>query len=464
MTGNSPTPKSYPPKGSTVNILTIDGGAMMGVIPARILAYLDGSANTQITGSGLASDIPAFVPGIASLANTTSGNTSTSPSISQLFSNFDLIVGTSTGGILTAGLAVPPINIPQYIPAVQSGYPLNAIQLLSFYFDGGTTIFPLSGSNPTWQNQDPLSATQPLFGNDGLCSVIAKIYGNPTWANEFYYDATIIAGKDIERTAHYQAINSSCSSYATLNQALTGIGITTYNGNIVNNSNTATNPWSASIDTTTPPGPIVLSNGTSDYTSKNLSVLQACLMTSAFPTLLPPVPYDLQFNPSSKTDSQSNTNFFLDGGIFAGNPALAAYLFALEMEYTINSFISIGCGTNEAAAANALTYSLTWDWGSGATATTLGNGWLYYNTPKPATSPLVDVVAGGAGQYINQMLRLIMPNSYFRLEPEIPTDEVAPAYSNNSNDWVNWVKQADTTVQTYSNWSEMIKLIQDIQR
>jgi patatin-like phospholipase/acyl hydrolase len=81
---------------STRHILSIDGGGIRGLIPAKVLSFIE-----QTTGS------PA-----AKL--------------------FDLIAGTSTGGILALGLAKPD----------EEGRPAyTAEQLISFYSDEGPKIF-----------------------------------------------------------------------------------------------------------------------------------------------------------------------------------------------------------------------------------------------------------------------------------------------------------------------------------
>lgn len=80
-------------------ILSIDGGGIRGVIPARILVEIESRAKKRSA---------------------------------ELF---DLMVGTSTGGILAAGLAVPGTNKkPKY----------SAEQLLDLYLDHGHTIFERS--------------------------------------------------------------------------------------------------------------------------------------------------------------------------------------------------------------------------------------------------------------------------------------------------------------------------------
>jgi len=81
------------------NILSIDGGGIRGVIPAALLTHIEAKTGKRIAEM------------------------------------FDMIVGTSTGGILAAGLAVEGAKgKPKY----------TAQELLDLYVDQGRTIFTRS--------------------------------------------------------------------------------------------------------------------------------------------------------------------------------------------------------------------------------------------------------------------------------------------------------------------------------
>lgn len=82
-----------------VRVLSIDGGGIRGVIPATVLIALE-----QLTGR-------------------------------QVYELFDVLVGTSTGGILAMALTCPQLN----------GRPRSAADIRSLYLDRGATIFPLGG-------------------------------------------------------------------------------------------------------------------------------------------------------------------------------------------------------------------------------------------------------------------------------------------------------------------------------
>lgn len=86
-----------------INVLSIDGGGVRGMIPALILKELEERSEKRI---------------------------------SELF---DMVVGTSTGGILSLGLTTPHPNWPQ-----QSRY--TALEMVRFYNELASEIFP----QPAW--------------------------------------------------------------------------------------------------------------------------------------------------------------------------------------------------------------------------------------------------------------------------------------------------------------------------
>jgi hypothetical protein len=90
-------------------VLTIDGGGIRGIIPAAVLVELERRLSPD-----------------------------------RLAGAFDLIVGTSTGGIIALGLTVPDGDQPRHA----------AERLLDLYLTDGETIFPRGGPVPlprtTW--------------------------------------------------------------------------------------------------------------------------------------------------------------------------------------------------------------------------------------------------------------------------------------------------------------------------
>ncbi|KAL6995541.1 Proteolipid protein 2 [Sarracenia purpurea var. burkii] len=97
-------PQIQPPTyGNLVTVLSIDGGGIRGIIPATILAYLE-SQLQELDGED-----------------------------ARLADYFDVIAGTSTGGLVTAMLAAPN----------QNDRPLFAAKdIKPFYLEHGPKIFP----------------------------------------------------------------------------------------------------------------------------------------------------------------------------------------------------------------------------------------------------------------------------------------------------------------------------------
>jgi patatin-like phospholipase/acyl hydrolase len=150
-------------------ILSIDGGGMRGIVPAAILGRL--SHQLEVLGSNI-----------------------------PLYAYFDLIAGTSTGGLLALGLSVPASksNLPgdgkdaipvyedikgkwlfggkpkqRYVGTIPPSIDLSALEEL--YFERGSTIFPKSQTRRIGQMFIDKYDEQPLerflfemFGNTPL--------------------------------------------------------------------------------------------------------------------------------------------------------------------------------------------------------------------------------------------------------------------------------------------------------
>uniref|UniRef100_A0A0D9X8W8 Patatin n=1 Tax=Leersia perrieri TaxID=77586 RepID=A0A0D9X8W8_9ORYZ len=139
------TPRSPPPSyGSIVTVLSIDGGGVRGIIPGTILAFLEEKLQ-EIDGPD------------ARLAN-----------------YFDVIAGTSTGGLVTAMLAAPNGN----------GDPLFAAKDINdFYLEHCPKIFPSVGplglfksmAGPKYDGKHLHSVVQELLGDTRIDKTITNI-------------------------------------------------------------------------------------------------------------------------------------------------------------------------------------------------------------------------------------------------------------------------------------------------
>src|SRR4051812_40862145 len=110
-----------------MRVLSIDGGGIRGIIPAMILAEIEVRAKTPICKL------------------------------------FDLIAGTSTGGILTLALTKPGENgAPEF----------SAQELISFYRDNGPEIF----ASNVWHRWGGViaDAIRPRYPTDGIEKVLSE--------------------------------------------------------------------------------------------------------------------------------------------------------------------------------------------------------------------------------------------------------------------------------------------------
>ncbi|KAF0908533.1 hypothetical protein E2562_026324 [Oryza meyeriana var. granulata] len=131
------TPRSPPPSyGSIVTVLSIDGGGVRGIIPGTILAFLEEKLQ-ELDGPE------------ARLAN-----------------YFDVIAGTSTGGLVTAMLTAPNDN----------GDPLFAAKDINdFYLEHCPRIFPPVSKGLLGMFN---SMTRPKYDGKHLHSVVQELLGD----------------------------------------------------------------------------------------------------------------------------------------------------------------------------------------------------------------------------------------------------------------------------------------------
>ncbi|RDX60531.1 Patatin-like protein 1, partial [Mucuna pruriens] len=127
-----------PVNGNMITILSIDGGAIKGIIPAVVLHHLDNSLKVE-------------------LYNTTHACIYAKDKNASLAHYFDVIAGTSTGGLITAMLASPSPddpNRPGFTPE----------KIVQFYKENGPHIF--NESRP---------GKGPKFDGDFLHDIIREL-------------------------------------------------------------------------------------------------------------------------------------------------------------------------------------------------------------------------------------------------------------------------------------------------
>ncbi|XP_078156826.1 patatin-like protein 2 [Carex rostrata] len=146
LTNSPATPKSPPSQGNIVTILSIDGGGVRGLIPAAILTFLE-SKLQELDGED-----------------------------ARIADYFDVISGTSTGGLVATMLAAPN----------KQKRPLfSAKDIISFYNENIPKIFPsnrngtggllASLSGPRYTGQYLHSKVQELLGQTRLHDTVTEV-------------------------------------------------------------------------------------------------------------------------------------------------------------------------------------------------------------------------------------------------------------------------------------------------
>lgn len=276
-----------------VKVLSIDGGGIRGIIPAMILADLE--KRTQ-------------------------------KPIAELF---DLIAGTSTGGILALGLTKPD----------GSGKPEHsAANLARFYEKEGDRIFPKNIFTQLRNLQDE------KYPANGIESVLDKYFGE-----------------------------------TRLSEALTEVLITSYDIELRR--------------------PYFFKRTKSRNTpnSDNFLMKKVARATSAAPTYFEPL----------KLETADLTDYYalIDGGVFANNPGLCAYVQARTNFPDATDFLVVSIGTGE--LTTTLPYDKVKDWGLVEWA-----------------QPILNVAFDGVSDTVHYQLKQLLPYSegkrrYYRFQTKL---------------------------------------------
>ncbi|WJX91619.1 hypothetical protein P8452_73365 [Trifolium repens] len=126
-----------PSYGNTITILSIDGGAIKGIVPSVVLSHLENSLKEVSKDEKAA-----------------------------LADYFDVIAGTSTGGLIAAMLAAPSLSDP-FRPA------FTAEEILQFYLEFGPSIFNQTEA----KGWNPLLSKRPRFSGKFLHDKAREILG-----------------------------------------------------------------------------------------------------------------------------------------------------------------------------------------------------------------------------------------------------------------------------------------------
>lgn len=260
-----------------MRILAIDGGGIRGIIPARVLVEFERLAK-----------VPTH----------------------QLF---DLIVGTSTGGIIALGLTKPgPTGGPSF----------SAQDALQLYTEKGPEIFP-GGGPPTLE--------QRIFGARGRRGWLnpGRALSDPAQrVGSAFGGNAAFAGNARYAPDGLEGVLSEHFGLTRLSAALTPVVVTAY-------------------DIRYREPVLFASAGASLGTDTDPLMAAAARATSAGPTYLPPM--TLTFGGVER--------ILVDGGLVANNPALVAYVLAGEgVGGQDTVLISLGTGKKSGPDPDSVTY------------------------------------------------------------------------------------------------------------
>ena len=286
-----------------IRILSLDGGGIRGIIPAIVLAELE-----QKTGRP----------------------------ICELF---DLIAGTSTGGILALALTKPDAHGKPVFPAAR---------LIELYEKEGGRIF-----SPAWHRWPIIGFIFDLFE-------VRYSSKNITRVLQRYFGAT------------------------RLSDVLTPVLVTAYELQ-------KRDPW------------LFKSERAKAEADHDFPMHQVAYATSAAPTYFPPL----------KLHAPKPLKWYalIDGGVYAQNPAMAAYVEAHMIYPDARDFIICSIGTGR--SKKPIEYNKARRWGLA--------GWA---------RPILDVVFDGVSDTVDYELDLLLPpgggsKRHYRVQVELAAGEDA---------------------------------------
>lgn len=316
----------------TIKILSIDGGGIRGIIPAVILSEIEER---------------------------------TKQPIAELF---DLIAGTSTGGLLTLGLTKPNSEgKPQY----------SANDLIKLYETEGKSIFHRSESitdkmSPIWRRK---------FPSDGVEGVLKKYFGD-TYLSEAIKEI-LITSYDVENSSPYFFKRHKAQN----------------------------NP-----------------------DKHNFYMAQIARATSAAPTYFEPLKLDSN-HPSLPYKA------LIDGGVFANNPAMCAYVEAKKLYPDATDFLLVSIGTGK--TLHGLEYKDIRDWGIIQWA-----------------QPMLNIVFDGVSDAVDYQMRQMLPkNHYYYFQTEALKAE--STIDDPNDEHINYLKGLATDI-VYKQASELEELCNEL--
>lgn len=297
-------------------ILSIDGGGVRGLVAVRVLQALESRLRQRGVNR-------------------------------PLHTIFDLICGTSAGGIVAAGLTAP------HPDGVRGKAAATLDDLRAFFEDDGHEIFCAN-----WAAR----LRRFLVSGSGLFDEI--------------YDARLLEKRLQARLG-----------WASLHSALTGVLVTAYD-----------------LESRMP---VLMTNGrhANGRESDDYLFWQAARATSAAPAFFEPALVD-----NLTTRSHQS---LVDGGLFANDPALIAYVEALQWGWRPEEILVVSIGTGT-AADQPISHASATAWGA--------VGWLNPANGSPLLSILLDGQARTVSQQAEWFLNRDGETHFVRINGSLPKD------------------------------------------
>lgn len=293
-----------------IRVLSIDGGGIRGIIPARVLAELEAIADSPVS------------------------------------SLFDVIVGTSIGGIAAMGLALPR----------DGGPPSTAAEIGEFYVEHGPLIFPRT----TLSFPRTREGLKDLIARVGMQA--AMFGSNPEIGNARYAPGPL-------EDALLQQFGDARLSDAVVPTIVIAYDVTA--------------------------GRPALFRSRGDV----LPMRDVARATSAAPTIFPPV---------RLPHPDGSEHIYIDGGVFANNPAMVGYTEAMDLAgwkgLRIKSIHLVSIGTG-AGTPGRVTYEQF-----------TGQSWVHL------AEAMFQAGNRGRSELDDGLLRNLLGPHYHRFDPILPTD------------------------------------------
>lgn len=354
-------------------VLSIDGGGIRGIIPSMILAEIE-----KRTGK-------------------------------RIHEMFDLIAGTSTGGIIALGLTMPSEQDSQ-----QAKY--YAKDLVELYQKEGQTIFRKNGNK--------LSAVL----RNSLEKILSKFSLPPINIDDLLNPKFPATGRDSVVTKYF--------GNTPIEKALTEVFITSYDTEL-----------RVPIFFTSQANKQVIKKRVFHKICEGFTMKQAAMATSAAPTFFEP--YKV---PAPISQADSGYYSLIDGGVFANNPTSLAVMEAIidakrehrELELEDILVVSLGTGS----LTRKYTLNQTKEWGL--------IGWI---------QPLINILMDGTNESVAVQLEQLLPKAddrppqYYRFQKWLDkgNDDMDDATPGNISN-LEWIAQQIITENEHE-LTELCKLL-----